>query len=494
MRAKILLADDDPNILKLVEFHLLRDGYDILKAASTEEAISLARRDKPDLVISDIIMPEIGGYAMLEEFKKDDNLAAIPFFFLSSESRTEDKLKGFQLGADDYITKPFVPEELRLRVKVRLMAHLRLEDKNKSSISGKLNSMNIFEVLQGLNKNHKSGKVIVQYAGITGMIYFRLGQMISASHINRKGEAALFEILSLKSGEFSFIEQDVTHVEQNLHEDFNVTLFDQARILDEYGQIAIALPPAETPVAFADAEEAKKVLASTNPIEIAIYVAALKKQTVGWLLENASVARTELANKMVDFIINGTLNAAMTPMPVSEAVVSAVKEPDAKETIQDELKTLRDKLQIKFSAGGVTRPIRLAAFGQTRSIVKLYFDVLDDLLRPAKNAEASPVKLDLEFKKYDLGKNVVLNFYIAIGGEREMRNFLPFFRTSKVNFLITQNTTETKVALALVKKAFAPVADTILKVELSELATEKILDKEKTLKSIINILQSLVDA
>ncbi|MEI7847190.1 MAG: response regulator transcription factor [Chloroflexota bacterium] len=113
----ILVVDDEPKISKLVRDYLERAGFNVLVAADGKAALSLARTEKPDLVVLDLGLPHMDGLDVTRELRKLSNL---PIIMLSARSEESDKLIGLELGADDYITKPFSPKELVARVRVAL--------------------------------------------------------------------------------------------------------------------------------------------------------------------------------------------------------------------------------------------------------------------------------------------------------------------------------------------------------------------------------------
>ena len=120
MSARILIVDDLAPNLHLLEVKLAAQYYDVVTAMSGEEALEKARDTNPDLILLDIMMPEMDGYEVCRRLKQNDTLKEIPVLFISAMDETLDKVKGFELGAFDYITKPIDPEEVKSRVKTHL--------------------------------------------------------------------------------------------------------------------------------------------------------------------------------------------------------------------------------------------------------------------------------------------------------------------------------------------------------------------------------------
>jgi len=117
MPKKILLVDDEPEILEICQDYLKASGYDVVTAKNGAQGLISARREKPDLIVTDLMMPEMDGIDLIRTIRKESN---VPIIMLTARVEETDKLIGLEIGADDYITKPFSPRELVARVKVVL--------------------------------------------------------------------------------------------------------------------------------------------------------------------------------------------------------------------------------------------------------------------------------------------------------------------------------------------------------------------------------------
>lgn len=113
---KILVADDEPDVLRLVTGNLKNAGFEVISAADGASALDEAREKKPALVVLDLMLPGMPGLEVCKALKKDPSTARIPIIMLTAKADEIDRIVGFELGADDYITKPFSPRELVLRV------------------------------------------------------------------------------------------------------------------------------------------------------------------------------------------------------------------------------------------------------------------------------------------------------------------------------------------------------------------------------------------
>ena len=116
----VLVADDDRDILELVAFRLERAGYDVVTANNGAEALEVANERVPDLAVLDVMMPRLDGYEVTRRLRDDDGTERIPVILLTARVQEADVQRGFDAGADDYLKKPFSPQELRARVQAVL--------------------------------------------------------------------------------------------------------------------------------------------------------------------------------------------------------------------------------------------------------------------------------------------------------------------------------------------------------------------------------------
>jgi two-component system alkaline phosphatase synthesis response regulator PhoP len=120
MAKHILVVDDEPDILELVKYNLVKDGFRVSTEATGEAALKSARARSPDLILLDLMLPGIDGFAVTRALKSDERTAPIPIAFLSARGEESDIVAGLELGAEDYVTKPFSPRVLVAKVKAIL--------------------------------------------------------------------------------------------------------------------------------------------------------------------------------------------------------------------------------------------------------------------------------------------------------------------------------------------------------------------------------------
>jgi two-component system alkaline phosphatase synthesis response regulator PhoP len=146
---KILLVDDEPDILEIVGYNLLQEGYQIVTAANGKEAVAKAKSELPQLIIMDVMMPEMDGMEACESIRKIPELSNVIIAFLTARNEDYSQVAGFDAGADDYINKPIKPKLLVSKVKA-LLRRLKSEDKQNSE------TLNV----RGIEINREEYKII----------------------------------------------------------------------------------------------------------------------------------------------------------------------------------------------------------------------------------------------------------------------------------------------------------------------------------------------
>lgn len=114
--AQILVVEDERDIAALVAYHLTKEGYRVRTVATGDGAMEAIRNERPDLVVLDLMLPGLSGYEILEEMRRQADMGEVPVVVLTARREESDRIKGLELGADDYLTKPFSPQELVLRI------------------------------------------------------------------------------------------------------------------------------------------------------------------------------------------------------------------------------------------------------------------------------------------------------------------------------------------------------------------------------------------
>ncbi len=148
MNEKVLVVDDEPNILELLEYNLKKEGYDVLRAETGEAAVAMISKQRPDIVLLDQMLPGIDGLGVLKSIRSTEALADMPVIMVTARAEEVDKIIGLELGADDYVSKPFSVRELCARVKALLRRSKKLETQSQPVMN--------YKNLQVDNANYKA--------------------------------------------------------------------------------------------------------------------------------------------------------------------------------------------------------------------------------------------------------------------------------------------------------------------------------------------------
>ncbi|MCK5033971.1 MAG: response regulator [Calditrichia bacterium] len=236
MAGKILIVDDNPSVLKLLNISLSKAGYNIVEADNGETAFEVANKEHPDLIISDIMMPQMDGIELCWMIRENSEVPLVPFIFLTSFDDSEMEIRGFRAGADEYLSKPIDRKELLERVEELLERTGKLktiEDttETKKAFSGDLTDLSIVELVQMLNLNKKSGILRIEGEN-NGEIYLKNGQLFGAKTSTKTGEEAVYELVILTEGTFNFELSD-KEVDQNIKNSTMNVIMEACRIMDE---------------------------------------------------------------------------------------------------------------------------------------------------------------------------------------------------------------------------------------------------------------------
>lgn len=218
MGRKVLLVDDEENIIEVLSIALAEAGFETVSAANGEEGIAAALTEKPDLVISDIVMPKMDGWDFCHTLRSLPSTKTIPFIFLTSLDQAPEKILAARLGADDYLTKPF--ELTSVLDKVRQLAG-RIEgregliDDGEADAAGEKLRNILVDTVEFLLATGRTGVVAVQSASSKGLICIEEGELKHAVFEGRTGEEALFGMLRLPDSQVTFREESFPDLPSN---------------------------------------------------------------------------------------------------------------------------------------------------------------------------------------------------------------------------------------------------------------------------------------
>ncbi|NOK38639.1 response regulator [Corallococcus exercitus] len=244
----LLLVDGDAKSLRVMEVSLKKAGFSVTTAIHGKDALEKVQISPPDLVLADTKMPEMDGFELCKQLKSDERFKFIPFVFLTNQKSVEFKVRGLELGGDDYLTKPIYIKEIVTRVKMILQKaekeRIEKRETTKGGFAGSLADMGVVDLVQTFEIGRKTGVISIQ-GERTGVVYFKEGRVIDAELGRLKGENAFYRLLNTFEGQF-----DVQFTTLDRTERIEVStqglLMEGMRRLDEWGRMLEQLPPLET--------------------------------------------------------------------------------------------------------------------------------------------------------------------------------------------------------------------------------------------------------
>ena len=253
---RILVADDEPLVLRVIRDILSSLPANVLEAKDGEEALRLAKAERPDLILLDVMMPRMDGFQVAEVLKRDPSTAEIPVVFVSALGASRDKVRGLDLGAEDYLAKPIDPEELKARVRI-ILRRQKPAPRETALASGQLQAMNLVSLVQLFEGERRTARLLLTRDGERGEIVFQEGRIAQAVQGPRRGEAAVYQLVTWRDGTFQMAPPDpsgavigeVTGSNQGL-------LMEGMRRLDEIPGLRTGLPDPPVPLAIPPALKA----------------------------------------------------------------------------------------------------------------------------------------------------------------------------------------------------------------------------------------------
>lgn len=238
---RVLLADDDPLVLQLLRDALGKLPVAVMEARDGEEAVRLAKGETPDLILLDVMMPKLDGFQVAALLKQEPATAEIPIIFISALGAPKDKVRGLNLGAEDYLAKPIDPDELKARVQMVLR---RLQPSRPGApapgtqaaplASGQLQALNLLSLIQMFETERRTARLLLTRGEGRGEIVFVEGRITRAAQGNRQGKAAVYQLLTWQEGTFQMAPLDASsRAGGNVEAPCQALLMEGMRRLDE---------------------------------------------------------------------------------------------------------------------------------------------------------------------------------------------------------------------------------------------------------------------
>ena len=237
IKEKILIVDDNPHVLKLLRISLEKAGYEVHTAENGDQGLEITQKVKPDLIVSDVMMPETDGIEFCWMVRENSEIPMVPFIFLTSLSDKEMEIRGFRAGADEYLVKPVDRNVLLDKVRTLLNRAKRVksmddeEAPQMKGFEGNLADLSLAEVVQLLNLNTRSGTLEV-IGEKSGKIIFDSGNITFAQIEDIEAEEAINKMVMYREGIFKF-EPKVGKYKPNIQGATMNILLEACRLMDE---------------------------------------------------------------------------------------------------------------------------------------------------------------------------------------------------------------------------------------------------------------------
>lgn len=206
---KILVVDDEANIARILAYELKKENYTVLIANDGSEALELSKKELPDLIISDIMMPKMDGYEFCRHLKENSTLRSVPFIFLTAKVGEENKVYGYSIGAQKYLTKPVNKDELLKAVNLRLKHSeeaKKLFSKKAKKFEGDLAIISIFSLMDMFSIGGWSGFVDIKApAGRTGRVEVYNGTIQKCAIDGKEDNNTWVDLLRWNQGKFKAV-------------------------------------------------------------------------------------------------------------------------------------------------------------------------------------------------------------------------------------------------------------------------------------------------
>jgi CheY-like chemotaxis protein len=246
-KQSLLLVDGDTRSLRVLEVSLRKAGFMVTAATSVQDALDKLELHAPDLIISETTFPDGDGFELRRRVRATPEWSEIPFIFLTAQAAIENKIRGLELGVDDYLTKPIYIKEIVTRINILLQKRqrVRFEERRdgRTRFAGRVGDMPVVDVIQTIEISRKSG--VIQFVGERGRqaaIYFRDGRVIDAEAGSLQGEDAVYRLLTWSEGEFEVVFRTVRRREV-IAMSSQALLMEGMRRLDEWSRAFEQLPP-----------------------------------------------------------------------------------------------------------------------------------------------------------------------------------------------------------------------------------------------------------
>lgn len=366
----ILVADGDPKNLQILRESLEASGFEVIVASDGLQAWQKISSDVPDLILSEVNLPKLDGFQLLEKLKADPVTSSIPLMFLTNRRELQDRVRSLRGGVKDYMIKPLHVKEViaRVRMILRRMERIREEEiESTRKLAGRLEEFSVIDLIENFGMERKTGILTLYNASNkSGEIYFRDGAVINAALANLKAEKAVYQMLPWKRGHFT-----MTFKEINVPDEIAVSnlglLLQGFKRMEERERLFKMLPSPET--TFVTTETFRNILARRElTTDVARFVALIDgKRDILQVIDESSYDDIKTLERMVKLYQQGFIKPNKTSLAGEEEetgeMVATLAEPKIIERLDlDSLESRFVGRQSEKDAPQVFREPRIPAY------------------------------------------------------------------------------------------------------------------------------------
>ena len=308
LRLSILAVDDSPVITEMIKDAFEAEGYRVLAAEDGSEALKIALAENPDIIIADVNMPGMDGWELCSQIRSNPFTSFIPFIFLTARVQAPDRIRGIQMGADDYLTKPFEMEELIARVHIIFQRIRKTQEslltRERKSLSGSTREMALPDLLQMFALNQKTGMLRITRMGFPpGLIAVENGRIIRAELGPARGAKAIYRLLLWPDAHFEMEPLLDTRTDPGMPAGVEEILMEGMRQLDELKVLEQELPLRDKKLKLVSAPPASEL----SPREETLLEAVKKSATFHEIMDAVAWPDYEVYRMLAYFIRKGAI-------------------------------------------------------------------------------------------------------------------------------------------------------------------------------------------
>jgi len=329
----ILVADGDPKNLQILRESLEASGFEVIVASDGLQAWQKISSDVPDLILSEVNLPKLDGFQLLEKLKADPVTSSIPLMFLTNRRELQDRVRSLRGGVKDYMIKPLHVKEViaRVRMILRRMERIREEEiESTRKLAGRLEEFSVIDLIENFGMERKTGILTLYNASNkSGEIYFRDGAVINASLANLKAEKAVYQMLPWKRGQFTMTFKEINVPDEIAVSNLGLLLHGFKR-MEERERLFKMLPSPET--TFLTTETFRNIVARRElTADVARFIALIDgKRDILQVIDESNYDDIKTLERLVKLYQQGFIKPSKTSLAGDEEsadMVATLAEP-----------------------------------------------------------------------------------------------------------------------------------------------------------------------